>query len=93
MDPSTGTLTARAIFTNTDHALLPGMFARVRAPTGMQENALLVPDVVLGADHSGRSLLVVGKDDVVEQRCHHQAAGRKAAGAREGHRRERRGLW
>jgi RND family efflux transporter MFP subunit len=68
VDPSTGTLMARAILANADHVLLPGMFVRVRAPIGTQENALLVPDVALGTDQSGRYLLVVGKDDVVAQR-------------------------
>jgi RND family efflux transporter MFP subunit len=68
IDPSTGTVTARAILTNADHVLLPGMFVRVRVPVGTQENALLVPDVALGTDQSGRYLLVAGKDDVVVQR-------------------------
>jgi len=68
VDPSTGTLTVRGLLQNSDHALLPGMFVRVRVPTSKQENALLVPDVALGTDQSGRYLLVVGKDNVVEQR-------------------------
>ena len=67
VDPSTGTLTARAILDNPQHVLLPGMFVRVRVPMGSEENALLVPDVALGADQGGRYLLTVGKDDVVEQ--------------------------
>ena len=42
---------------------------RVRVPVGSPlENALLVPETALGTDQSGRYLLVVGKDDVVEQR-------------------------
>jgi RND family efflux transporter MFP subunit len=68
VDPSTGTLTARAILANADQVLLPGMFVRVRVPVGRQEKALLVPDSALGTDQGGRYLLVVNKDDVVEQR-------------------------
>jgi RND family efflux transporter MFP subunit len=69
VDTSTGTLAARAILQNSDRALLPGMFVRVRVPIGgMLENALLVPETALGTDQSGRYLLVAGKDDVVEQR-------------------------
>lgn len=68
VDPSTGTLKVRGLLQNSDHALLPGMFVRVRVPTSKQDDALLVPDVALGTDQSGRYLLVVGKDNVVEQR-------------------------
>jgi RND family efflux transporter MFP subunit len=68
VDATTGTLTARAVFDNPTHVLLPGLFVRVRIPTGKIDNALLVPKVALGADQSGRYLLVVNKDNVVEQR-------------------------
>jgi RND family efflux transporter MFP subunit len=69
VDTSTGTLAARGVLANTDRALLPGMFVRVRVPMGGElQNALLVPETALGADQGGRYLLVVGKDDVVEQR-------------------------
>ena len=68
VDPSTGTLAARASLANGDYALLPGYFVRVRIPAREQQPALLVPDVALGADQSGRYVLVVNKNDVVEQR-------------------------
>ena len=48
--------------------LLPGYFVRVRVPLGRSTNALLVPDVALGSDQGGRYVLVVNKDNVVEQR-------------------------
>lgn len=68
VDASTGTLSARAVLDNPDRVLLPGMFVRVRVPVGREENALLVPDSALGNDQAGRYLLVVGAEDVVEQR-------------------------
>jgi RND family efflux transporter MFP subunit len=68
VDASTGTLAARAMLDNAKHVMLPGMFVRVRIPTELQGNALLVPDSALGNDQSGRYLFVVGKDNVVEQR-------------------------
>jgi RND family efflux transporter MFP subunit len=68
VNASTGTLAARAIFDNADRALLPGYFVRVRIPVEDQAEALLVPDAALGSDQSGRYLLVVGKDNVVEHR-------------------------
>ena len=63
----TGTLAARAIFANAHRALLPGFFVRVRIPEE-QQNALLIPDAALGSDQGGRYVLVVGNDNVVEQR-------------------------
>ncbi len=68
VDPSTGTLAGRGIFDNPKHVLMPGLFARVRIPLGPPKEELLVPDTALGTDQSGRYLLVVNKDDVVEQR-------------------------
>lgn len=44
------------------------MFVRVRVPTGKLDDALLVPETALGTDQGGRYLLIVGKDNVVEQR-------------------------
>lgn len=67
IDPSTGTLAARAILDNPNRALLPGVFARIRIP-GKPSPALLVPNVALGSDQAGRYVLVVDKDNVVEQR-------------------------
>lgn len=41
---STGTITMKAIFENTEHVLLPGMFARVTLTSPMQRDVLLVPE-------------------------------------------------
>ena len=69
VDPSTGTLTVRGILANLDYVLLPGFFVRVRVPLMTRPaEALLVPDTALGTDQAGRYLLVVDKDDVVQQR-------------------------
>ena len=69
LDASTGTIMMRGLFANEDRNLLPGFFARVRVPTEFKENAaLVVPDRVLAEDQAGRYLLVVNKDDIVEQR-------------------------
>ena len=67
VNAATGTLAVRASLDNGDHALLPGYFVRVRVPSKPQP-ALLVPDVALGSDQGGRYVLVVNKDEVVEQR-------------------------
>ncbi len=68
VDPSTGTLAARAIFANKDRLLLPGYFVRVSVPVERDVEAVLVPDIALAADQGGRYVLVVGQDDIVEER-------------------------
>jgi RND family efflux transporter MFP subunit len=68
VDSSTGTLAARGIFENAERVLLPGYFVRVRVPQGEPTASLLVPDTALGSDQGGRYLLVVNKDNLVEQR-------------------------
>jgi RND family efflux transporter MFP subunit len=67
VDPSTGTLAARAILENVDRVVLPGYFARVRI-AGRPQPSLLVSDIAIGSDQSGRYVLIVNKDNVVEQR-------------------------
>lgn len=69
LDASTGTILVRAIFQNANRALLPGLFTRVRIQTQFAAKpALLVPSRVLGTNQEGSYVLVVGKDDTVEQR-------------------------
>jgi RND family efflux transporter MFP subunit len=65
---STGTLAVRGVLPNADRVLLPGYYVRVRVPFDQQQNALLVPDVALGSDQSGRYVLVVNGENIVEQR-------------------------
>jgi len=69
IDPTTGTLLVRGILANPDRTLLPGFFVNMRLPTArVSQNALLVPDRSLQEDQGGRYLLIVNKDNVVEQR-------------------------
>jgi RND family efflux transporter MFP subunit len=67
VDSATGTLAVRAIMQNQTDVLVPGYFVRVRAASD-EQNSLLVPDAALGSDQGGRYLLIVNKDNVVEQR-------------------------
>jgi RND family efflux transporter MFP subunit len=67
VNQATGTLAVRGILKNADRVLLPGYFVRVRIAEEQQSN-LLIPDAALGSDQGGRYVLVVNKDNVVEQR-------------------------
>lgn len=73
VDEATGTIEARAVFPNrlVDNLpmLMPGLFVRLRLPIGLLKDALLVPDVALGADQQGRFLMVVGPGNKVERRA------------------------
>jgi RND family efflux transporter MFP subunit len=74
LDPGTGTLLMRGIFSNPFHAgsgaptIIPGMFVRIRIPIHLRKHALLVSERALGVDQGGRYLLVVNAQNVVEQR-------------------------
>ena len=68
LDAGTGTLRTRGIFTNSDRALLPGMFVRMRVAVRERADAILVPERALGTDQSGQFLLVVGADGIVQAR-------------------------
>jgi len=70
VDPATGTLQLRGVFPNPGPApvLLPGLFTRLRMPIDKRENALLVTERAIGADQSGRYLLTVNSENVVEKK-------------------------
>jgi RND family efflux transporter MFP subunit len=68
IERATGTLAVRAILPNRDQVLVPGNFVRVRVGAADEHDSLLVPDASLGSDQGGRYLLVLDKENVVEQR-------------------------
>ena len=68
VDNETGTAYLRGSLPNADRKLIPGLFCRVQVPVGEPKPRLLVPETALAADQAGRFVLVVNKDDTVEQR-------------------------
>jgi multidrug efflux system membrane fusion protein len=68
-DPNTATLKCRAIVSNSDELILPGMFARVRMTTGKPVRRLLVPEraFILVAGKTG--LYVVSDQGIVAFRA------------------------
>jgi len=69
VDPGTGSVTVRAVFPNPDHVLLPGMFVRARIDQGVDNTAMLVPQVGVTHNPQGQATaLVVGPDNKVELR-------------------------
>src|SRR5262249_24963987 len=58
----------RGVFDNAKGDLKPGLFARVRMPTGKPYQALLVPDEALQSDQGKKFLYVVNDKNEVEYR-------------------------
>ena len=68
VDPNTGTIRARGVFSNADHSLSPGFFARIRIPGSGKYPALLIPDRALGSDQAQKFVYVVNAEKKVEFR-------------------------
>ena len=69
VDPSTGSVTLRAVFPNPRRELLPGMFVRAQLAQGTRSAALLVPQRGVSHNPKGEAtVLIVDKDDKVAER-------------------------
>ena len=68
IDPGTGTMRARGVFSNADHSLSPGFFGRIRIPGSGKYPALLIPDRALGSDQAQKFVYVVNAEKKVEFR-------------------------
>ncbi|WP_186767358.1 efflux RND transporter periplasmic adaptor subunit [Blastopirellula retiformator] len=68
LDAGTGTLSVRAVVPNADEALAPGMFVRVKVAAANPYEAILVPEVAIGADQSDRYVYVVDDKNIAQRR-------------------------
>lgn len=68
VDSVSGTARARAVLSNADGRLTPGLFARVRLETGTARPTVLIDERAVGTDQQGRYVLVVRPDASLEQR-------------------------
>jgi RND family efflux transporter MFP subunit len=69
IDPKTGTLFLRGVLDNPDRAILPGFFLRIRIPKGRENpGALLAPDRAILSDQTGRYVLALNSENIVEKR-------------------------
>lgn len=68
IDRSSGTIRGRAVFSNPNGVLTPGMFGRIRVPGSPTYNALLLPDAAIGTEQIRKFVLVVGSDDIAVQK-------------------------
>jgi multidrug efflux system membrane fusion protein len=68
VDPNSGTIRTRAVFSNRSRALTPGLFARVKLVGSEKTNAMLVRDAAIGTDQDRKFVLVVGPGDTLAYR-------------------------
>ena len=80
LDVGSGTIRARAKFSNTDGALVPGMFVSVGLANTVDHDELLVPEKAIGFDQSKKFVLIVDKDNKVEYRA--VELGKQVSGSR-----------
>ncbi|UUS61557.1 MULTISPECIES: efflux RND transporter periplasmic adaptor subunit [Acinetobacter] len=69
VNPDTGTVTLRAVFSNPNHLLLPGMFANARIVQGVIPNAYLIPQAAITRTPTGQAMaMIVNAKGAVESR-------------------------
>jgi membrane fusion protein, multidrug efflux system len=68
LEPGTGTVQARAVAPNPDHALWPSQFVHVRLVLDTIKNAKLVPSGAVQVGQNGPYIFVVKKDSTLDLR-------------------------
>lgn len=59
IDSETGTVTARAVFPNPEHILLPGQFLRIKVLLQGLEDIIIIPEQAVGQGSEGPNVFVV----------------------------------
>ena len=65
LDAGTGSILLRAVFSNEDGALTPGLYARIRIPLSDRHPALLVDERAIGTDQSQQFVLTLTPTNTV----------------------------
>lgn len=63
VDQTTGQVTLRGEFPNTEGELLPGLYVRIRIEQAVRENAIAIPQMAVQRDALGNAQVYVVKDD------------------------------
>lgn len=65
LDENTGSILLRAVFSNGDGRIVPGLFARIRLPMSGRHPALLVADRAIGTDQARKYVLTLTATNTV----------------------------
>lgn len=68
LDPSSGTIRARALLNNRDDLLVPGMYAAVRLGSPDERPLLLVRDEAVATDQDKKYVYVIGENNQITYR-------------------------
>ena len=68
LNPQTGTIRARAVFSNKDRFFTPGLFARLKLIGSGKYRATLILDRAVGTDQDKKFVLALKPDSTVEYR-------------------------
>lgn len=68
VQPTTGVIQARAVFTNADRSIMPGQYVRIYMSGDVLKNAILVPQKCVMITQKGATVMALDKDDVVQAR-------------------------
>src|SRR3546814_6061534 len=68
VDPTTGTIRARAVLPNPDRVFTPGLFARVQVQGSGEFNAMLIDDKAVLTDQDRKYVYVLGDGNKAERK-------------------------
>lgn len=68
LDEETGTMRVRAVLSNPDELLTPGLFGRVNVPGSLPYEAVLIPDAAIASDQNRRLVMIVDEEGNVSPR-------------------------
>jgi RND family efflux transporter MFP subunit len=68
LDPRTGTIRGRAVFSNAERLFTPGLFARIQVEGSEPYTATLIRDGAVGTDQDRKFVLVLKDDGTVDYR-------------------------
>lgn len=68
LNPATGTIRVRAVFSNADRRFTPGLYARVKIVGSGRYKATLIQDRAVGTDQDKKFVMVLKADSTVEYR-------------------------
>jgi len=80
INPQTGTIRARAVFSNDDNSLIPGLFAKIKLVGSASYQGILIDDKAVGTDLNNKFVLVV--DDQQQLQYRPVTLGEKVGGLR-----------
>jgi RND family efflux transporter MFP subunit len=66
LDPTTGSIILRSVFSNPDGRIVPGLFARIRIPLSDRHPAMLIDESAIGTDQANKFVLTLSPTNTVQ---------------------------